>query len=278
MTTLRSNLGLPWAGESPILDDPYPATQWLYGGRAAFVDDLGGGFSLRAEYVTDTVLRNVVRGLVTYDTGIASISAGPMVGVFNTAETLLKAGIDIGFRIEAAGMAFFSATVESSMGAGLATAGDYSQERSELVAGWYVHNAICTVSMLTRRYTRMVAGGDSIVDASTDYVFSVDVYKKGAPYRVVTDLGYSWMTRTYPGDLVDGLGAVKLGATVSAEVMPTLTVVVGLDSGIYVFGIEELAGRGPAPASFMFSASLGFVLHLGEGDAAAGHEALRQAD
>ncbi len=268
------NLGLPWAGETPIVLDPYPANQWIYGGRAAFVDDLGEGFSLRAEYVTDTVLRNVVRGVVTYDTGIASISAGPMVGVFNTAETLLKAGIDIGFRIEATGLAFFSATVESSMGAGLATAGDYSQERSELAAGWYVRNAICTVSMLTKRYTRMVAGGDSIVDASTDYAFSVDVFKKGAPYRVVTELGYRTMTRTYPGDLVDGLGAVLLGATVSAEVLPTLTVVAGLDSGVYVFGLEELAARGPAPTSFMFSASLGFILRLGAPQAGAEPETL----
>ncbi|PKL23960.1 MAG: hypothetical protein CVV47_11880 [Spirochaetae bacterium HGW-Spirochaetae-3] len=257
------NLGLPWDGETAMTDAEFPADGWLYGGRAAFVQRLGDGFSLVAEYETDPVLRNIVRGVITYKTGMASISAGPMVGVFNSAGHALKAGIDIGFRLEAPGIAFFSADVESSMGAGLVTAGDYSQEASELSAGWYVYNAICSASLISKRFTRIIDAG-ALVDASTDYLFSVDVHKKGTPYRVLTELGYRTMTRTYPDDTIDGLGAVILGAEVNADVSPTLTVVAGLDSGVYVFGLEELSGRGPASSSFLFSASVGFVLHLGD--------------
>ena len=54
------------------------------------------------------------------------------------------------------------------------------------------------------------------------------------------------------------------GAQVSADVSPTLTLVTGLDSGVYVFGFEELAGRGPAASSFLFSLSVGVVLRLDE--------------
>jgi len=256
------NFGLPWTGETAIVDAQYPANLWLYGGQAAFIQSLGDNFSLRAEYETDPVLRNIVRGVISYETGMASISAGPLVGVLNTPATPLKAGIDIGFKLEVPGLAFFSALVESSMGAGMVASGDYSQERSELSAGWYVYNAICTVSMLSRRFTRILDSGEALVDSSSDYSFAVDVHKKGAPYRVMADLGYRSMTRSYPDDTIDGLGAIVLGATISADISPLITLKGGLDSGVYVFGLEELAGRGPAPESFIFSSSLGVTVHL----------------
>jgi len=255
------NLGLPWAGETAMSYDPYPANLWLYGGRAAFVENLGDGFSLRAEYETDPVLRHIVKGVVTYEAGIASISAGPMIGAFNSTSTLLKAGIDIGFKLELPGIAYFYVRTDSSMGTGLATPGDYSQEFSELMAGWYVYNAICSVGMTTKRYTRVLDSG-ILVDSMNAYTFSVDVHKKGAPYRVLADLGYQTVSRTYPSDLVDGLGIVVLGAQVSVDVQPSVMVVAGLDSGVYVFGTDELMGRGPDPASFIFSANMGVVIRL----------------
>lgn len=256
------NLGLPWTGETAMTWDQYPANLWLYGGHAAFTEEFAEGFSLRVEYQTDPVLRHVVRGVVTYETGVASMSAGPMVGTFNTAQNPLKAGIDIGFRIEAPGIAFFSVDTASSMGVGLASEGDYSQEFSEITAGWYVYNAICSVLMTTKRFTRVPASGTALVDASTDYRFSVDVYKKGAPYRVVADLGYRTMTRSYDSTTADGLDAIVLGASVDAQVSPWVNVTTGLDSGVYVFGIEELAGRGPAATAFIFQATLGAIIKL----------------
>jgi hypothetical protein len=254
------NLGLPWSGKSAMTADEYPADLWLYGGRVAFTEQLNTGLSFMAEYETDVVLRNVVRGIITYETGIVSISAGPMVGVFNSMEKPLKTGIDIGFRLELAGLAFFSATVESSMG--MATAGGYFQDLTELSAGWNVSNAICSLTMTTRQYTDILDSG-SISNASTDYMFAVDVYRKGAPYRVLAELGYRAMTKTYADATIDGLGAVVLGAQVSAQLNPVFSIIAGLDSGVYVFGLEELAGRGPAPESFMFQGSLGIVVHLG---------------
>lgn len=256
------NLGLPWAQDTPITTSQYPSTNWLYGGLASFTNDFGQGFELTIEYETDTVLRHIVRGVVTYENGMASLSAGPMVGVFNSPTSPLKAGIDIGFRLEVPGLAFFSAVVESSMGAGLAAVGDYAQERSEIVAGWYALNAICSFSMETRRYAKVLADDQWLVDAATDYLFSVDVFKKGVPYRVLADLGYRAMTRTYADDTVDGLGAIILGAEISATVSDMVSLRVSLDSGVYVFGLEEMVGRGPAPDAFMFSGNLAAILRL----------------
>lgn len=256
------NLGLPWEGTSPRTDAAYPANLWLYGGSASFSEELGPGFSLVAGYQTDPVLRHVVRGVISYESGIASIGAGPMVGVFNSASSPLKAGIHIDFRLEAPGIAFISTTVESSMGAGLIAAGDYSQELSEIRGGWYVFNAICSVSMLTKRLTSIPATGSFVVDMSTDYLFGVDVYKKGAAYRVLAELGYRAMTKTYTDGKKDGLGAVVLGVQVNADVTRDIAVRAGLDSGVYVYGTDEMAGHGPAPTAFMFNASLGVIMRF----------------
>ncbi len=251
------NLGLPWTTTIPA--GQYPNDLWLYGGRVAFTEQLNTGLSFMAEYETDPVLRNVVRGIISYETGIVSISAGPMVGIFNSVTKPLKTGIDIGFKLELAGLAFFSATVESSMG--MATTGGYFQDLTELAAGWNVRNAICSLSMTTRQYTDILASG-TVSNESTDYLFAVDVYKKGAPYRMLAELGYRAMTKTYADATVDGLGAVVLGAQVSAQLNPVFAIVAGLDSGVYVFGLEQMAGRGPAPASFMFQGTLGVVVRL----------------
>ncbi|MDX9899518.1 MAG: hypothetical protein RBT62_11385 [Spirochaetia bacterium] len=256
------NLGLPWAGETAMTASIYPANLWIYGGRVSVSDNLGSGFSLLAEYETDVILRNIVRGVITYNTGFASISAGPMVGAFNTSATPLKAGIDIGFKVEAPGLVFLSARAASSMGAGMVALGDYSQELSELSAGWYVYNAICSVSMTNKRYYRILASGDPLVDNSSDYRFSVDVHKKGAPYQVLTELGYRSLTRRYPDSLIDGLSALVFGAKINAYAGQQLDIFAGLESGVYVYGIEQLAGRGPASNTFIFNASVGIRLHL----------------
>jgi len=256
------NLGLPWAGSSPRTDAAYPADLWLYGGSASFSERLGPGFSLVAGYETDPVLRHVVRGVITYESGIASIGAGPMVGAFNSLASPLKAGIHIGFRLEAPGIVFLSTIVESSMGAGLVAPGDYAQELSEIKAGWYVYNAICSLSMLTKRYTSIPAEGGFLVDAATDYLFSVDVHKKGTAYRILAELGYRGMTKTYASGQKDGLGAVILGAKVNADLSQTITLSAGLDSGVYVYGTDLMAGKGPAPTAFMFNASLGVIMRF----------------
>lgn len=256
------NQGLPWAGETALDYDAYPADLWNYGAVVTADEELGEGLSLSVGYETDPVLRHVVHGLLEYDTGLASLSAGPLLGVFNTAGSPLKAGISIGFSLNAPGIAFFSVSADSSMGVGLASPGDYSQERGEVSAGFYVRNAICTATMLSRKYTRIIASGEAVADSSMRYDFSVDVYKKNTPYRVIAAIGYQDWARTYADDTTDKLGSVLLGMEVHADVMPSLAVVAGLESGVYTFGLENLSGHSPDLSSFLFTARLGFVLRM----------------
>lgn len=259
------NQGLPWEGEAPLAYDQYPANLWGYGFEATAAETFSDGLTLVMSYETDPVLRNVVKGIITYDSGLTSIFAGPMLGTFNTRQTPLKGGISIGFGLDVPGIAFMSIQADSSMGAGIVNEGDYVQERSEIEAGFYAYNAICTASMLMKKYTRMLASGYPLIDASTRYGFSVDVFKKNRPYRVLASMAYQDESRTYKGSgptTVDRLGAVLLGMDVHAAVMPSVVLVAGLESGVYTFGLDALAGRGPAVNAFMFTAKLGMTLSL----------------
>ena len=148
---LFGNTGFAWAGDEPIpLNESFPVTNWLYGARINISETIGDGIRLETTYETDPVLRHILRSVVSYQAGVVKLSAGPIMGLFNTTETPLKAGIGTGLRIDAPGLAFVSIRADSSLGAGLYSEGDYAQELGELSAGWYVRNAICAFSMLTK--------------------------------------------------------------------------------------------------------------------------------
>jgi hypothetical protein len=141
--------------------------------------------------------------------------------------------------------------------------GDYAQELGELSAGWYVRNAICAVTILTKTmYTNAGIAG-TLGDSTNRYEFSVDTFRKGAPYRMFLAMGYEEFKRTYPGvPEPDTLGSIFLGGKVNADLSPTITLVAGLESAVYSFGLDELSGRGPAPSAFLFKSSLGVRYRL----------------
>ncbi|TFG82100.1 MAG: hypothetical protein E4H20_08380, partial [Spirochaetales bacterium] len=260
---LFGNMNLPWAEDAPIADANYPADLWLYGARVSLSEELGENFSLETSYITDPVIRHIVRSVVAYESGIVRIAAGPVLGLFNTVGTPIKAGISVNMRIDVPGIIFVSARADSSMGAGLMAEGDYAQELAELEAGWYVFNAICSASLVTRKFYRVVAADQILADASNRYAFSVDIFKKSSPYRLLLSLGYQDLTRTYPDTTIDKLGLLFIGTRVNAQIDSRLSIVTELESGVYAFGLEALTGRGPDPNTFMFRVSAGIRLRLG---------------
>ncbi len=260
---LFGNTGFAWAGDQPIPDpDSFPEDNWLYGARVSISEAIGDGIRLETTYETDPVLRHILRSVIAYQAGVVKLSAGPIMGLFNTPETPLKAGISTGLRVDAPGLAFVSIRADSSLGAGLYSEGEYAQELGELSAGWYVRNAICAVTILSKTmYTKAATG--TLGDSSNRYEFSVDTFRKGAPYRLFLAMGYEEFKRTYP-DIPepDTLGSIFLGGRLNADLSPTITLVAGLESAVYSFGLDELSGRGPAPSAFLFKSSLGVRYRL----------------
>jgi hypothetical protein len=262
---LFGNTGFAWAGDNPIPDsERYPETNWLYGARISISEVIGDGIRLETTYETDPVLRHILRSVIAYQAGLVKLSAGPIMGLFNTSETPLKAGISTSLRVDAPGLAFVSIRADSSLGAGLYSKGEYAQELGELSAGWYVRNAICAVTIQTKTMYTRTDPGKTLGDSSNRYEFSVDTFRKGAPYRLFLAMGYEEFKRSFPDPAVaaDKLGSIFLGGRLSADLSPTMTLVGGLESAVYSFGLDGLTGRGPAPSAFLFKSSLGVRYRL----------------
>lgn len=260
---LFSNTGFTWAGDTPIpASETFPDDNWLYGARISASELIGDGIRLETSYETDPVLRHIVRSVIAYQAGLVKLSAGPIMGLFNTPETPLKAGISTGLRIDAPGIAFVSIRAESSLGAGLYSEGEYAQELGELSAGWYVRNAICSFTILTKTMYTKTDALDILGDSAKRYEFSVDIFRKGAPYRLFLAMGYEEFKRSYPTGDIDHLGSIFLGGRLNAELSPTLALFAGLESAVYSFGLDDLTGRGPEPSAFLFKSSLGVRYRL----------------
>ena len=122
-------------------------------------------------------------------------------------------------------------------------------------------NAIVSGAVTAKRFIETDPAGLLVVDALSRYTLSVDVFKKNVPYNLVASAGYQLRSKYYEAsDKTDALGSLVLGLKATAQAAPGIKVTGDLSSGFFVFGLEELSGRGPAMESFMFSASLGVVV------------------
>lgn len=257
------NIGFLWSAVDPIAaGTTFPATNWNYGATVSYTDQLAENFTFKAQYSTDTILRHLVKGYLSFQTGILTITGGPILGVFNSVAMPIKGGIAVGLSLKLPGILIAEFSSEASMGAGLYTAGDYIQEAGRIAAGFYVPNAICTASVYTRKYYNALTATTRIIDSSVLYNFNVDVFKKGVPYRLIVDLGYEDIARSYADTTVDQLASIILGAKVHAIINSTVSLNIGGRFSVFSFGMQQLELRGPPPASLLFQSSAGVVIHL----------------
>ena len=266
MEALAGNLFFPWNQQSPT-SGAFPATNLFWGGEVSVSETLGEGVSYRIGYSLDPVLRSLVSVLVTYDAGFARFSAGPFMGAFNSSDVPLKGGLSTAIRLEWPGRVFAYIRSDSSLGGGLLADGDYIQDMTEISAGWYVHNAICSLSMITKKYYSRVSDTLQTLDNLTRYTFDVNVYRKGAPLTLIWTLGYQTVSKTWDTGTAstDSLGSVILGARADWRVSRKVRITGRLETGVYTFGLENLVGNGPDQNSFLFSAGLGVIYRLGGG-------------
>jgi len=260
-TTLYfGNIGFLTTSAEPIAAATnFPATNWNYGATIKYVEQFSESFTFEALYATDPVLRHMIKGLLGYQTGILTIKGGPILGVFNSASLPIKGGMTVGISLRLPGIFFVEFSSEASLGAGLYTTGDYIQEAGRLAAGFYVPNAICAASIHTKKYYEAITASDHKIDTSTDYNFNIDVFKKGVPYRLIIDLGYVDLSRTYPDGSIDRLGNIIIGSRVNANLLPALSLHLGAEASVFSFGMDSLALRGPDSTALLFQVSLGLT-------------------
>ena len=107
---VATNLFFPWteSNATPPSVGAFPATNYFWGGEAWASAPIGIDGTVKVSYLRDPVLRNLVTGTVTFERGIAKISAGPLIGFFNSTAIPLSAGLTAMVELRWPGIAYVS--------------------------------------------------------------------------------------------------------------------------------------------------------------------------
>jgi hypothetical protein len=235
-------------------DTSLPGEYFFWGWSLSASQAITDNVSFKADVGSDPLLRNVAHAIFTYQENFLSVGIGPFFGFFNDPSTVLKSGISTSIRLEAPSIAFVSFRSDSSISGELLLVGDYLQTRNEIALGFYVPNAICTLSLATREFEQKQSE-DTVIDKLTEYAFSTDIYQKNVPYRVVLTFSYQELSRSFVDAVVISmLDSFVVGAEIDVTLSKTVTLRTGFDTVIYSFGVGNLAASDPY---FLFHATAG---------------------
>ena len=240
--------------------DPYVWGLNLYGSQA-----LAENIRFEAGFSTDPLLRNISYTLFSYSEKIITIGVGPFFGFFNvipgTTWTILKPGISTAVKVEIPGIVFVRFRSDSSIGSDLTEAGSYLQERSEVGAGFYVPNAICSVAMETKKFTQMASV--RVVDSLTSYSFRTEVFQKNVPYQFAVTFAYQILSKSFftTPATVNTLGSVVVGPEITLPVSSFLTLRGNFEGSVYNLGADNLASA-TVMAPFLFRGTVGVKVNI----------------
>jgi hypothetical protein len=226
--------------------------------------EIGDNFFINSGFYKDSILRYISSTMVSYRYNFLSIGLGPYFGFFNSGDPLIRSGINTSLRIDFPGVIFAEIRAGSTIG-GLFKEGDYSQEETSLLAGFQVMNAICTVGLLTKKFTIRENSSD-IVDSLNKYYFSTDLFQKNVPFRVLLTFAFQTISKSFIASSTSThtLSSIVLGTEVEVEITRFLNLIFILDSSIYTFGQDDLLGVDPGDkiGGFLFSTQIGVKLRV----------------
>jgi hypothetical protein len=264
-----SNLCFPWEWDEPLpaSTTAFPGDLFYWGGEVWLSQSLGEDANIRVAYDRDPVLRNSLSATIEFDQGVTRIAVGPRFGLFNSEGVPFSAGLTSSVRLQWPGIAYVSMRSDGSLALGVLDMSAVDpQARVDVAVGLYLRNVILSATLESKRFNDISEAGATVsTDSWTRYAVELDIYKKNVPYTFLGSVGYETRSKRYTAaDSTDSLGAVMLGAESRLSISPSLTLIMGLDSGFYVFGLDNLKNRNPAKSSFLYSADIGLSFDVFE--------------
>jgi hypothetical protein len=245
-------------------EDSFSGDDYYWGGSVFATHSFSEELAIETGFYQDTILRNVLYTTLHYNTQYLSLGVGPFFGFFNSTSTILKSGISTRVEFSLPGKVFASLGSDNSIGGRLVEEDDYLQEGSAIAFGFYVPNAICSLNLRNKKFTQKQAALET-VDNLTEYAFDTEIFQKNLPYRVTLSFGYQTMEKKYiaASTTRHTLNSIILGADSRIALNRWLDLLVCLDSSIYTFGQNELAGvSNPGPWGYTFRSSIGCAANL----------------
>jgi len=137
--------------------------------------------------------------------------------------------------------------------------GDYLQQRDTISLGFWVLNAICTLSLDTRKFEQKT-DVDTVVDSLTVYSFATDIFQKNVPYRLIVKFSYQSLAREFiTGAVTATLNSLVLGTEADITMTGSLILQAGIEGSVYSFGQGTLVGSSEA---FLFRTFAGVKVNV----------------
>lgn len=216
---------------------------------------------MEAGYDNDPILRNISYALFSFQNQYFSVGVGPFLGVFNASTYIPKLGLSTSAVLSLPGLLFVSFRADNIMT--LIQSDNYIQELNEITFGFYVPNAICSFTILTKQFTDNTAL-PRIIDKATRYSFQVDVFQKNVPYRLILSFAYENMFRDFLETTTTTkhtLNSIIMGTAFDLDIKDNLVFTCDLEGSIYTFGQDELLGVS-SNDKFLFRLYTGVKMNL----------------
>lgn len=263
-----SNISFNKTDTAPVSN--FSGTYYPWGISVFGSDEISDELSLRAGVFYDPILRKTTYTLFEYQHNFFKLGVGPFFGLFNTAETIMKSGISTSVRVELPGIMFASLKADSSIGSRFVKVGDYIQEFNEISVGYYIPNAICSVSLTSKSFVTKQAAALEVDDSFTEYAFKVDIFQKNVAFRALLTFAYQTLTRTYlntstAATTENTLNSLILGTNFTFRIADGFDLITNLESNIYSFGYNDEAALTLAatfPGVFLFRLTTGVSIDL----------------
>lgn len=213
------------------------------------------------DFRNDPVLRKISYTTISYLESIISLGVGPFFGFLNSEfDPILKPGILAEIKFDFPGLLFAGVRTESTINTRLVTEFDYIQERTIVDLGFYVYNAICTLSMDQKKFTQLVAGGE-VVDSLLAFSFDTEIYQKNTPYKVNIGVSYEMLSKYFSTpDVTHSLGAIIMTTGIEFNITEAVFFSFDVDASIYSFGYDELLALSSAP--FLINGRCGIKVNI----------------
>ncbi|MBN2510811.1 MAG: hypothetical protein JXB03_11060 [Spirochaetales bacterium] len=215
----------------------------------------------------DPILQNTVYNLIGFEQNYVKILVGPFFGIIHNNDNLIQSGLSTTVRIDLPGVFFLSFMADSSIGGRLVKKGDYIQEKNGIEAGFYVPNAVCSVGLETKTYTRKHTSSEQVT-GFTEYFFKTDIFKKNVPYRILLTFAYQTQTIDYVTETLTTthtLNSLVMGTKLTARVSDNVQIILDLESNVYSFGSAEdivLSLPDSGLGMYLFRSSTGVVVNF----------------
>lgn len=247
-------------------DGQFTPSRIGYGGYMEVRDRLSSNLFGKLSYDADPVIGNVLSARGMYRTSYMEITAGPSFGVLNSSGSaegvpiLFQPGLGIGFSITAPGMVVATADTEFALPAAVQADGQVYLQKSELSAGFFLPNVLCTLKV-AQKNSGIFDGGQPKTRSTTDYGFYTTSYKKGSVFRISMNFVYRVIDYFVTADATDNKKIANLviggGFTVSPKA--EYSFFVDGDGSLYSFSVGEPVDD---LDRFMFNLRAGVSLNL----------------